>query len=477
MYAAHLVRVAAPLAAQPPVKKLTVTPAAAPQPSLRYELLPKSRQRTAGNAAVYYLRAALLRPAHGPDRDKWIAEDKAVQAWEDAPIDKLPVKDVRAYLDRYTAMFRAVEAGSRCERCDWQLDQTQGMELLIDTLPSVQANREIARYLSLRIKLELAENRPGDALRSVQTGLRLGQRVGEGPILIQMLVGIALTQLFLDRVEDLMSQPDSPNLYWALSTLPRPFINPRPALEGEARFFDAYLSGYDELRAGPIKPERAREIGEQMLQALRGAAAHGDDSFAALEPLLSRFGFAAYVALHYESAKNDLLARGRQPKDLNAMPPAQVVLLNAIERVKVLSDNQMKWFLMPIPQGYAGVRKVGEQVKTLRGKDHTDVLFTLFSLTVPATQKVFLAHARTERNIAALRTIEAIRLHAAAHDGTPPAKLSDVTAVPVPSDPLTGEPFRYTAQGNTFTLTAPPPTGEAANPSNSVTYDVTISAK
>jgi hypothetical protein len=476
MYAALLVLVAAPLAAQPPLKKFTVTPAAAPQPSLRYELLPKSHQRTAGNAAVYYLRAALLRPAHGPDREKWVAEDKAVQVWEGAPIDKLPAKDVRAYLERYNAMFREVESGSRCRRCDWQLDQVRGPELL-DALPSVQANREIARYLSLRVKLELAENRTADALRSLQTGLQLGQRLGEGPTLIQMLVGIAITQIYLNRVEDLMSRPDSPNLYWAFSTLPRPFINPRPALEGEARFTDAYLSGYDELRGGPIKPDRAREIGEQMLQALRGAAAHGDDSLSGLEPLLSRFGFAAYVALHYESAKKELLARGRQAKDVAAMPPAQVVLLNAIERVKVLSDNQTKWFLMPPAQGYAGLRKVGEQAVALRAQNHNDVLFTIFSLTVPATRKVFLAHVRTERNIAALRTIEAIRLHAAAHDGSPPAKLADVTAVPVPPDPLTGEPFRYAARGNGFTLTAPPPAGEPANPSNSVTYDVTIRAK
>jgi hypothetical protein len=476
MYAALLVLVAAPLAAQPPVKKLTVTPAAAPQPALRYELLPRSRQRIPGNAAVYYLRAALQRPPHGPDREKWVAEDKAVQAWEDAPIDKLPAKDVRAYLERYNALFREVESGSRCRRCDWQLDRARGPELL-DALPSVQANREIASYLSLRVKLELAENRTADAVRSLQTGLQLGQHVGEGPTLIQMLVGIAITQAYLNRVEDLMSRPDAPNLYWALSTLPHPFITPRSALEGEARFSDMYLSGYDELRGGPIKPERAREIAEQMFRPLRGAAAPGDDSLAGLESLVTGFGFAAHVALHYESAKKDLLARGHQPKAVSAMPPAQVVLLNAVERVKVLSDDQTKWFLMPPAQGYAGLRKVGEQVKAQQARNRDDVLFALFSLTVPAVQKAFLAHVRTERSIAVLRTIEAIRLHAAAHDGSPPAKLSDVTAVPVPPDPLTGEPFRYAARGTGFTLTAPPPAGEPANPSNSVTYDVSIRAK
>src|SRR5205823_1759147 len=49
--------------AQPPaepeiaVRKLTVTPAAAPVPALKYKLLPDLRETTPGNAALLYYRA------------------------------------------------------------------------------------------------------------------------------------------------------------------------------------------------------------------------------------------------------------------------------------------------------------------------------------------------------------------------------------------------------------------------------------
>ena len=39
--------------------------------------------------------------------------------------------------------------------------------------------------------------------------------------------------------------------------------------------------------------------------------------------------------------------------------------------------------------------------------------------------------------------VEALRMYAAAHDGTLPDKLDDVSEVPVPADPGTGLPFEY----------------------------------
>ena len=56
------------------------------------------------------------------------------------------------------------------------------------------------------------------------------------------------------------------------------------------------------------------------------------------------------------------------------------------------------------------------------------------------------AELRIDRHVAALRVIEAIRLHAAAHDGAArPSRWIEITEVPVPEDPATGEPFDTTA--------------------------------
>src|SRR5262245_48672164 len=55
-----LLLTAVPATAQPPpveTIRLTLRPAGAPVPSLKYQLLPELRDRTAGNAAVLYFRA------------------------------------------------------------------------------------------------------------------------------------------------------------------------------------------------------------------------------------------------------------------------------------------------------------------------------------------------------------------------------------------------------------------------------------
>ena len=54
--------------------------------------------------------------------------------------------------------------------------------------------------------------------------------------------------------------------------------------------------------------------------------------------------------------------------------------------------------------------------------------------------------------------LEALRLHAAEHDGKLPANLPDVT-VPLSDDPFTGKPFHYVLDGNTAHLRHTPPSG------------------
>src|SRR5262249_48814720 len=101
-----------------------------------------------------------------------------------------------------------------------------------------------------------------------------------------------------------------------------------------------------------------------------------------------------------------------------------------------------------------------------------DVL-PLFEL-LPAVTKVLDAHSRLARKIAALRCLEAIRMHAKENKGKPPEKLDDIAIVPVPLDPMTGKAFQYRVVGQVITLYAPPPAQEAPTASNSFTYEMTI---
>jgi hypothetical protein len=90
----------------------------------------------------------------------------------------------------------------------------------------------------------------------------------------------------------------------------------------------------------------------------------------------------------------------------------------------------------------------------------------------PAHERVRVLTKKLDRQVAALQCIEALRLHASAHDGKFPNQLSDVTAVSVPVDPLSGKPFVYKRSGSKVVLEAVLP--ETATPKDALQYKLTL---
>jgi hypothetical protein len=464
-----------PPAAQPGRTELTVIAAPAPVPALRYELLPPVRDRVPGNAAVGYLKAAVLRTAWPRDPEDSRKQAEKLEKWEEARPDQLPAAEVDEFLKAYRDMLRAVDEAARMDRCDWQ-QRTVGPEAISGTLTLVQVHRELTRWLSLRARLELAQGRPADAVHTLQTGFRLGKDVGEGDAMIQMLVGHAIAMIMIGRAEDVIRHPDGPNLYWALTTLPRPFIDPRPALDGEARFTAGFLPWLKEMQAGPVSEERARRALLDALRMMGGGARDvpGEDNLA---DLAGRLGMAVGLAAEGKRAKKELIARGYNEKDVAAMPDAQAVILVTAAVHQEVWDDQVKLFHLPPPAAAAQMAELGRRAAALRKEHPNNPLIAVFALIYPTVEKVYHSHARLERRLTQLRAVEAVRLHAALNNGAVPKALAEVTAVPVPDDPATGRPFEYRANGDTFTLTAPPPKGEPANPVNAFEYVVTVRKK
>jgi hypothetical protein len=466
---------AAPAIAQPNpyVIALTASATPAPTPALKYELLPRLRDRVPGNAALEYHRAYLLRPAWPGDPKEGQALQEKLIGWEEMPLEQLPVADVRNYLRGYTGTFRALDRGARCDHCDWELTGTLKTNHIETLLPEVQATRDMSRFHLLRIKADLAENKFDDVAHGLQTGFRMAKDVGEGPTLIQMLVGLSLGNVYVGASEKLIGRPDAPNLYWAVTTLPRPFIDPRPGLQGEAILFDSLFPDLRELEKGPVSAERANVAAADMFRKLRRIGGGEDDP--ADDPL-GKVELGTYVTLQAPAARKQLIAMGRPAEEVEKMPPAQAVVLRAAAVLRSLSDDQAKCFSLPYPQATKELGAVRERANQLAKDNAGDVFIKLFLLALPATEKVYEAHARLERRLAGLRAVEAVRLYAAAHGGTPPKTLADVP-VPVPDDPYTLKPFGYTVDGHTFTLDAPSVNGEPAHAGNSFRYQVTIRGK
>ena len=166
-----------------------------------------------GNAALGYLKAAALQPPWPRDPEAARKQSEKLDKWEGARFEQLPAAEVEEFLKAYRDMLRTVDDAARFDRCDWQ-QRLAGPEDISGSLTLVQGHREVARWLKLRAKMELAQNRPADAVRTLQTGFRLGQDVGEGGTLIQMLVGQAITTVMVGQAEDVIRHPDGPNLYW-----------------------------------------------------------------------------------------------------------------------------------------------------------------------------------------------------------------------------------------------------------------------
>jgi hypothetical protein len=453
---------------EPPyrVVRLTVRPAAASTPALRYHLLPELRETQPGNAALLYYRS--FAPEWATYTRPKIAEKLAGL---DLKPGQKPPAEFRWVLD--ARFLEDVDRGARRAYCDWEMTERlreQGIAML---LPDMQSMRQIARVLQLRARFEIFDAKPEQARHTLQTGLMLGRHVSEGPTLIQSLVGVAITTIMLNEVEQWIGRPDAPNLYWPLTDLPRPYIDLRRPLQGEKLMLEELLPGLRESA-------RDDKLESLSLEQLRKMPTH---SFAELEggrpgssnAWVVNTGIALWVARIYPAARQSLIARGKKPEEVDRLPMLQVVLLDEMYTYDRLYDDMSKWYGLPFLEARRGLQKNEQAFRSLRVQiSQLRSAGILAGLLLPAIMKVHFAGARIERHIDVLRCLEALRLHAATHDGQLPDRLEDIKEVPVPQDPVTGKPFEYTMKGNQATLYAPPPAGEQANQGNAVKYEITL---
>jgi hypothetical protein len=298
----------------------------------------------------------------------------------------------------------------------------------------------------------------------LQTGYALSRHVAEGPTLINGLVGLAITAIMNKQLETLMQQPDAPNLYWSLATLPAPFIDVQIGLEGERLFGDALFPGIRDIVAGAEE----RVLSSQDLAKAVDSVALATGDKGQLQLLV-----ALYAAKVYPEAKAFFLQNGFTEAKLKKLPVTQVALMYAVADYDRYMDEMLKLARLPYWQT---ARRFHELENKLKAAKAGDLLSPgmLAQLLLPAVQKATFAYARTERQLAALRCVEALRLYAAAHDGKLPAALEDITEVPIPIDAVTGNPFEYKVQGNTAHLRAGPPAGEQPHVGNAIHYEITL---
>jgi hypothetical protein len=97
---------------------------------------------------------------------------------------------------------------------------------------------------------------------------------------------------------------------------------------------------------------------------------------------------------------------------------------------------------VPAPQALAGTQRSQERFKEFLSAESNPLADFEFVKFMP-TSALLGAAVRRDRVIAVLRVIEALRMHAATHEGKLPSSLEAIDAVPIPVDALSGKPFVY----------------------------------
>jgi hypothetical protein len=445
---------------------LRLQPRAAPVPALKYRLIPEIRDQIAGNAVQSYLRAMNPEWYNSVGGSQKLIE-QAGDLTRTSPGSLTPEQVKKFQFLRRSKMLMEIDRGARRSYCDWELVERARVDGVGTLLPDVQSMRSLIHLMQMRAKLELRDRNFGAAATSLQTEFGLSRHVGSGPFLIQGLVGVACASIAQQAVEDWITMPDSPNLYWALTDLPSPLIDLRNGFEGERLLVDAVFPHYREMLDDPsIPPPSAAEL-DKMLKNYLDLA-----SGPTRPPLERAFGRVTLSLRCYPEAKRFLRETGRTDEQIEAMPVLHAVFLYQTHRYDVAYDSVRRWVRLPYAEMNRYAKKDLDNSPRKQGNYPEDMDILL----VPAIFRVCEAGQRVDRRIAALRCVEAIRMYAAKNGGKLPATLADITEVPVPIDTWTGKPFEYRLEGDKASLIGPNPTNEALSTRNSIHYILVINS-
>ena len=192
----------------------------------------------------------------------------------------------------------------------------------------------------MRFRAEVALGRFDDALRTAKTMFAMSRHLGEHPTLIGNLVGIAIANIAIGPLEEMLEQPGCPNLYWALTNLPDPFISLEKGMDGERVIVLAEFRDLDDRR--PMSADQ-----------LKTFIAHMDKVLGDEEPIKSAKGVRAWLDARTKdeakvaAARRRLVESGLPEERLRRFPADQVILLDEKREYEVRRDDVMKTMTFP----------------------------------------------------------------------------------------------------------------------------------
>jgi hypothetical protein len=201
-------------AAQKPAdgtKKLTVYAAGQVPGAAELSLLPQPQEMTDADAFPLYQKAVQSLPK-GLDWAK-------IKAWRQTPLKELPQEEIGLLLRRSDAAFRLLEQAGKCRQCEWLLNS--GGDSPLD----LTACRNSVFLLALQARSQLARGDYGSCTRTLGSGLALAKHLGTAPTVVHLLVGVGVSAVIYDEIEQYLQQPGAPSLEAALRGIPKPLFD------------------------------------------------------------------------------------------------------------------------------------------------------------------------------------------------------------------------------------------------------------
>ncbi len=221
----------------------------------------------------------------------------------------------------------------------------------------------------------------------------------------------------------------------------------------------------------PLTPEQTKAYAGLLIGLRREEVPIPDGAYQAL--------MALDIQRKHEKAKQTLVEAGWARTVVEKMPHLEVAVLRGFVDYERQMDDSIKWTNLPYWQAAPALMKLETQRAKFRfvpGPDEPAIPVAEFLMA--NTGRVMFSRTHLERKLAVLRCLEAIRLYAAEHDGKLPASLDQIKEVPIPVDPFTGKPFKYTSGAGKATLyaaaLAPPIPGRKPLPQDALYYEIAL---
>ncbi|MCA9049074.1 MAG: hypothetical protein KDA89_10130 [Planctomycetaceae bacterium] len=434
---------------------LSVQAAAEPVPAIRLRLYPAYWELKPGSALLHFSRAQLLLMQRSEEeRNRWQTDEWMNGEGEG---EKPTTEQLGKTVESLQTLFRELHdlAMSEDFSADHRLRDLRGPEVFTFIMPDVQESRALARILKMKIRYQILQRDFDGAVTSISDGLRLAEFIGQGETLIQKLVGIAIQSMMRAGIENLIATPGSPNLYWALATIPRPLVSTRDSVMWELNTLARVFPALFEAEKTDWTDAQATEKWSAMLKdfsVLSGDATPTDFKLALA------VGSIAFVS----PARQRLQTSGFPEERLNRLPALQIILIDAARELRRMGDELGKGHLLPDPLALSVLSQADDQfLQTMRKELMTSLAAVLASRLYPAVTQARDAETRTQMTYARLMTLEALRMHAANSNGQLPNSLEELSSAPALPDPYTGRNFDYSVEtvdgSSVVTLRSPGP--------------------